>query len=224
VARQEPDFALWLRIYQASDEIAFRQESILACHGSADDHAWELVRAAANDRVGKLRAVALHIAGTIVRMVPARRAAGMALLKYNLEHGNPWHRLGALWGYVMSGLRGEGLVAQLTRFIAAEWDDGLRHLAIGFLARIADRETFATFAAEFATRAAPLPASTEAVLFQFLAQAHPARAQTIAALAIANPRTAGPLAGAAAQGLAVQAALGLQDWTQELRHIRGGPP
>lgn len=203
--KQEPDFEFWAGALASATDAAFRQECVLACYGSDDDRAWEIIRAATADRTGKVRAFALQIAGSIVRMVPARRAAGMALLKYNLEHGNPWNRLGALFGYSITGLRGDGLATQLTRFVDAEWDDTLRHMAIGLLARVMEKEAFATFAADFASRAAPLPPGTQAVLFQFLALAHPNKAQAIAAQAFVDPKSAGPLADAAAQGLSVQA-------------------
>lgn len=210
-----PDFEFWARAFTESTDAAVRYECVLACYGSEDDRAWELVRVAATDRVGKVRAFALQMAGSIVRMVPARRAAGMALLKYNLEHGNPWNRLGGLMGYSIAGLRGEGLAAQLIRFIDGEWDETLRHLAIALLSRIMEKENFASFAADFATRAAPLPACTQAVLFHFLSLAHPHKAQAIAAQAYTDPKSAGPLAAAAAQGISVQAILGSHGWNDD---------
>lgn len=220
--RQATDFTFWSRVYAECSDAESRLECILACYGSEDERAWDLVRAAASDPLGKIRVFALQVAGTMVRQVPARRAAGMALLKYHLDHGNPWNRLGGLMGFSIAGLRGDGLIAQIVRFIDAEWDDTLRHMAIGLLARVMDKDAFAGFAAAFATRAAPLPASTEAVLFAFLSQVHPARAQVIAAQAIADPKAAGPLAGAAAQGLAVHSVLGARGWADAFRQALGG--
>lgn len=210
--KRGPDFEFWSRAFTTNSDAAVRHECVLACYGSDNDRAWDLVRLAATDRIGKVRAFALQIAGSIVRMVPTRRAAGMALLKYNLEHGNPWNRLGALMGYSIAGLRGEGLAAQLTRFVDTEWDDTLRHMAIGLLSRVMEKENFAAFAADFASRAAPLPACTQAVLFHFLSLAHPHKAQGIAAQAFIDPKSAGPLAAAAAQGMAVQATIGSHAW------------
>ena len=210
--KRGPDFEFWSRAFSTNSDAAVRYECVLACYGSDDDRAWELVRLAATDRIGKVRSFALQIAGSIVRMVPTRRAAGMALLKYNLEHGNPWNRLGALMGYSIAGVRGEGLAAQLTRFVETEWDDTLRHMAIGLLSRVMEKENFATFAADFAARSAPLPACTQAVLFHYLSLAHPHKAQGIAAQAFIDPKSAGPLAAAAAQGMAVQATIGSHAW------------
>lgn len=220
--KHAPDFDFWARAYADSRDADFRQECVLACYGSDDDRAWELVRSAATDRVGKIRAFALQIAGSMVRMVPGRRAAGMALLKYNLEHGNPWNRLGALLGYSIAGLRGDGLATQLVRFVDTEWDDTLRHMAIGLLSRTMEKEAFASFAAEFAARAAPLPPGTLAVLFHFLSLAHPTKAQAIAAQAVIDPKLAGPLADAAAQGLSVQATMGPHAWDVDFRQALSG--
>ncbi len=216
--KRDPDFDFWARAFTTSTDNGFRQECILACYGSDADRAWELVRSAATDRNGKIRAFALQIAGTIVRMVPTRRAAGMALLKYNLEHGNPWNRLGALMGYSVAGLRGDGLATQLTRFVDTEWDDTLRHMAIGLLSRIMEKEAFANFAAEFAAHAAPLPPGTQAVLFHFLSIAHPTKAQAIAAQAFLDPKSAGPLAEAAAQSLSAQATIASHAWDDDFKH------
>jgi hypothetical protein len=88
-------------------------------------------------------------------------------------------------------------------------------MAIGLLSRIMEKEAFATFAADFMTRAAPLPAGTQAVLFHFLSLAHPNKAQAIAAQAFLDPKSAGPLAAAAAQGLAVQATVGSHAWKDD---------
>lgn len=220
--KHDPDFEFWARAFATSTDAGFRQECVLACYGSDDERAWDLVRAAATDRAGKIRSFALQIAGSMVRMVPARRAAGMALLKYNLEHGNPWNRLGALLGYSVAGLRGEGLTTQLTRFVDAEWDDTLRHMAIGLLSRIMEKEAFANFAADFAGRAAPLPPGTLAVLFHFLSLAHPTKAQAIAAQAFMDPKAAGPLADAAAQGLSVQATMGSHSWDVDFKQALTG--
>jgi hypothetical protein len=213
--KRGPDFEFWARAFSANSDPIIRQECVLACYGSEDERAWDLVRMASTDRVGKVRAFGLQIVGSMVRMVPARRATGMAQLKYNLEHGNPWNRLGALMGYSIAGLRGDGLATQLIRFVEIEWDDTLRHMAIGLLSRIMEKEAFATFAADFMTRAAPLPAGTQAVLFHFLSLAHPNKAQAIAAQAFLDPKSAGPLAAAAAQGLAVQATVGSHAWKDD---------
>jgi hypothetical protein len=222
MGKHEPDFEFWTRAFATATELEARQECVLACYGSDDERAWELVRTAAADRIGKIRAFALQIAGSMIRMVPARRAAGMALLKYNLEHGNPWNRLGALLGYSVAGVRGEGLTTQLARVVEAEWDDTLRHMALGLLSRIMEKETFANFAAEFAARAAPLPPGTLAVLFHFLSLAHPTKAQAIAAQAVIDPKSAGPLADAAAQGLSVQATIGSHGWDVDFRDALAG--
>lgn len=213
--KRGPDFEFWARAFADNTDPVIRQECVLACYGSDDQQAWDLVRLAAGDRVGKVRAFGLQIAGSMVRMVPARRAAGVALLKYNLEHGNPWNRLGALMGYSVSGLRGDGVATQLVKFVDTEWDDTLRHMAIGLLSRIMEREAFASFATDFMSRTTALPAGTQAVLFHFLSLAHPNKAQAVAAQAFLDPKSAGPLAAAAAQGLAVQATVGSHAWKDD---------
>jgi hypothetical protein len=221
--KRGPDFEFWARAFAANSDAAVRHECVLACYGSEDDRAWELVRSAATDRVGKVRAFALQIAGSIVRMVPSRRAAGMALLKYNLEHGNPWNRLGALMGYSIAGLRGEGLATQLIRFIDAEWDETLRHMAIGLLSRIMEKETFAGFAADFATCAAPLPACTRLCCSISCRWLIPIRHRRSLAQAFIDPKSAGPLAAAAAQGMAVQATIGSHAWNDDFSQTLLGP-
>lgn len=206
----EPDFAFWRRAFDSNADAAVRHECVLACYGSAADGAWDLVRAAAGDRVGKVRAFALQITGSIVRIVAPRRAAGVAMLQYHLSHGNPWNRLGALMGFSIAGLRGDGLTMKLSHCARVEWDSTVRHMAIALLARLMEKSAFAAFATAFLRDAAePLPASTQAVLFHFLSAVHPAEAQRLAAQAFCDAKPASALAAAVAQGMAAQVVMGI---------------